>query len=307
MVFFEEGMKELCYKVHEEGGLVYLDGANMNALLGLCKPANLGFDVCHLNLHKTFCIPHGGGGPGVGPVGVGEKLKNFLPSHFYFKKKSGIGALSSAPYGSAGILIISWIYIKLMGLEGLRQSAQTAILNANYMAERLKPHYRILFTGKNNCVAHECIIDLRKFKNSVNVTVDDVAKRLIDYSFHAPTMSWPVAGTLMIEPTESETKMEMDKFCSALISIREEIKQIEEGKTENSVLKFAPHNIEDVIQDKWPFSYSKQKAFYPLAWVQERKFWPPVSRIENAFGDIHPFCSCPLIVEDETNPEKPPV
>lgn len=299
--FFEEGVKEICHKIHETGGLVYLDGANMNALLGLCKPASLGFDVCHLNLHKTFCIPHGGGGPGVGPVGLSEKLKDFLPNHFCFKKKKGVGALSSAPYGSAGILLISWAYIKLMGLEGLKKSAQTAIANANYIAEKLKVHYRILFTGKNNCTAHECIIDLRKFKNSANVTVDDVAKRLMDYSFHAPTMSWPVAGTLMIEPTESETKKEMDRFCEALISIKEEIRQIEEDKDKNSILKFAPHTLKDAMQNKWPFTYSKQQAFYPLPWVYERKFWPPVSRIENAFGDIQPFCSCPPVLEEEMN------
>ena len=297
--FFEKGMREICHQIHQSGGLVYLDGANMNALLGLCKPAHLGFDVCHLNLHKTFCIPHGGGGPGVGPVGVSEKLKNFLPNHFCLKEKTKVGALSSAPYGSAGILVVSWAYIKLMGLEGLKQSAQTAIASANYIAEKLKPHYRILFTGQNECVAHECIIDFRKFKHSANITVDDVAKRLIDYSFHAPTMSWPVPGTLMIEPTESESKKEIDRFCSALISIREEIRQAEQDKSQNTILKSAPHNLKDALQEKWPFPYSKQKAFYPLPWLYERKFWPPVSRIENAFGDINPFCSCPPVLEEE--------
>lgn len=294
--FFEEGIKEICEKIHKQGGLVYLDGANMNALLGLCKPAHLGFDVCHLNLHKTFCIPHGGGGPGVGPVGVNNLLKDFLPSHFVLKEKRKVGALSSAPYGSAGILFISWAYIKLMGIEGLRKSSQTAIANANYIAEKLRPHYRILFTGKNNRVAHECIIDLRKFKNSANITVDDVAKRLIDYSFHAPTMSWPVPGTLMIEPTESESKKEIDRFCSALISIKEEITQAEKDKTQVKLFKSAPHNLEDAMKEEWSFPYSKQKAFYPLPWLKERKFWPPVSRIENAFGDINPFCSCPPII-----------
>ena len=298
MVFLKREIQEICHKIHNKGGLIYLDGANMNALLGLCKPARLGFDVCHLNLHKTFCIPHGGGGPGAGPVGVSEKLKDFLPDHFCFKENTIVGALSSAPYGSAGILLISWAYIKLMGLEGLKKSAQVAIANANYIAEKLKPCYRILFTGKNGCVAHECIIDLRKFKNSADITVDDVAKRLIDYSFHAPTMSWPVPGTLMIEPTESENKNEMDKFCSALISIREEIAQIEKDKKQSPLLKSAPHNLEDAMQDNWPFPYSKQKAFYPLPWLAERKFWPPVSRIENAFGDINPFCSCPPILEE---------
>lgn len=297
--FFEEGIKDICHKIHQRGGLVYLDGANMNALLGLCKPAHLGFDICHLNLHKTFCIPHGGGGPGVGPVGVNEKLKHFLPDHFCFKEKTKVGAISSAPYGSAGILVVSWAYIKLMGLEGLKKSAQVAIANANYIAEKLKSYYRILFTGKNNRVAHECIIDLRKFKNSANITVDDVAKRLIDYSFHAPTMSWPVPGTLMIEPTESESKKEIDRFCSALISIREEITQTEKDKKQSPLFKSAPHNLEDALQETWPFPYSKQKAFYPLPFLKERKFWPPVSRIENAFGDIHPFCSCPPVPEEE--------
>ena len=296
--FFEEGVKKICSKIHQNGGLVYLDGANMNALLGLCQPAQLGFDVCHLNLHKTFCIPHGGGGPGVGPVGVSKKLKNFLPSHFYLKEKTKLGAVSSAPYGSAGILVISWAYIRLMGWKNLKKSSQTAIANANYIAKKLSPHYRILFTGQNACVAHECIIDLRKFKNSADITVDDVAKRLIDYSFHAPTMSWPVPGTLMIEPTESECKKEMDRFCSALIAIKEEIKQAEKNKSQGAILKSAPHILEDLMSDKWPFLYSKQKAFFPLPWLRERKFWPPVSRIENAYGDIHPFCSCPPVSEE---------
>ena len=292
--FFEE-IKDICDKTHKKGALVYLDGANMNALLGLCKPAHLGFDVCHLNLHKSFCIPHGGGGPGVGPVGVNEKLKDFLPGHVFLEEKTKLRAVSSAPYGSAGILIISWAYIKLMGAEGLKKSAQTAMANANYIAEKLKDHYRILFKGQNGRVAHECIIDLRKFKNSANITVDDVAKRLIDYSFHAPTMSWPVPGTLMIEPTESENKEELDRFCSAMISIREEIRAIEERKNKGELIKSAPHNLEDVLVERWSFPYSKQKAFYPLPWLKERKFWPPVSRIENAYGDITPVCSCPPV------------
>ena len=292
--FFEE-VKEICNKVHQKGALVYLDGANMNALLGLCKPAHLGFDVCHLNLHKSFCIPHGGGGPGAGPVGVNEKLKKFLPGHLYLDKKTKLGAVSSAPYGSAGILVISWAYIKMMGAEGLKKSAQTAMANANYIAEKLKGHYRILYKGSKNRVAHECIIDLRKFKNTANITIDDVAKRLMDYSFHSPTMSWPVPGALMIEPTESESKKELDRFCSALISIRREIQDIEEGKTKADLLKSAPHNLTDLMKKEWDFPYSKQQAFYPLNWIYERKFWPSVSRIENAYGDIHPFCSCPPI------------
>ena len=294
--FFEEGVDKINHKIHQAGGLVYLDGANMNALLGLCQPARLGFDVCHLNLHKTFCIPHGGGGPGIGPVGVSAKLKEFLPGHFCFKKKRG--AVSSAPYGNAGLLPISWAYIKLMGGEGLKKSAQTAIMSANYIAEKLRPHYRILFANAKGRTAHECVIDLRKFKHSAGITAEDVAKRLIDYSFHAPTMSWPVAGTLMIEPTESENKKEIDRFCAALISIKEEIQQAEKDKSQAGLLKKAPHHLEDLMKDPWPFPYSKQKAFYPLPWLKERKFWPPVSRIENAFGDIHPFCSCPPILDE---------
>ena len=292
--FFEE-IKGICEKIKKAGAFVYLDGANMNALLGLCKPAHLGFDVCHLNLHKSFCIPHGGGGPGVGPVGVSAKLKDFLPSHVFLEEKTKLGSVSSAPYGSAGILIISWAYIKLMGLQGLKKSAQVAMANANYIANKLKDHYRILFKGQNNFVAHECIIDLRKFKNSADITVDDVAKRLIDYSFHSPTMSWPVSGALMIEPTESESKEELDRFCSAMISIRAEIREIEERKNKGELIKSAPHNLEDAMMENWPFPYSKQKALYPLPWLKERKFWPPVSRIENAYGDINPFCSCPPV------------
>ena len=292
--FFEE-VKEVCNRVHEEGGFVYLDGANMNALLGLVKPAELGFDVCHLNLHKSFCIPHGGGGPGAGPVGVNEKLKDFLPGHSNRNQKTKLGAVSSAPYGNAGILVISWAYIKMMGLEGLRKSAQIAMANANYIAEKLKDHYRILYKGSEGRAAHECIIDLRKFKNTANITVDDVAKRLMDYSFHSPTMSWPVPGTLMIEPTESENKAELDRFCSALISIRKEIKDIEEGKSKDELLKSAPHNIIDLMEENWTKPYSKKQAFYPLDWLYERKFWTPVSRIENAYGDINPFCSCPPV------------
>ena len=295
--FFEE-VKEICDKTHKKGGMVYLDGANMNALLALCKPADLGFDVCHLNLHKSFCIPHGGGGPGVGPVGVNSKLKDFLPGHRFIKKKTKLGAISSAPYGSAGLLVISWAYIKMMGVEGLKKCAQTAIANANYIAQKLKPYYKILYTDSKGYVAHECIVDLRKFKNTANITVDDVAKRLIDYSFHSPTMSWPVPGSLMIEPTESESKKELDRFCSALISIRKEIEEIENKKSKADLLKTAPHNLEDLMGREWNFPYSKQKAFYPVQWLYERKFWPPVSRIENAYGDINPFCSCPPLSQE---------
>ncbi|MCY4512255.1 MAG: aminomethyl-transferring glycine dehydrogenase [Bdellovibrionales bacterium] len=289
---FEEGIPEICQKVHNKGGRVYLDGANMNALLGLCKPRSLGFDVCHLNLHKTFCIPHGGGGPGAGPVGVSEELKPFLPAETS-------GAVSSAPFGSAGILIISWAYIAMMGYEGLKQSAQVAMAHANYIAEKLKPYYRILFTGPNNRVAHECIVDFRKFKNAADITVEDVAKRLMDYSFHAPTMSWPVPGTLMIEPTESESKEELDKFCDSLIAIKKELEAAsakDSGK--KALLKNAPHTLEDLMNKEWAFPYEKNEAFYPLLWIKERKFWPPVSRVENAFGDINLFCSCPPLEMD---------
>lgn len=306
---FEEGVQSLCEKIHQAGALVYLDGANMNALLGLCKVASIGFDVCHLNLHKTFCIPHGGGGPGVGPIGVNEKLKDFLPSHWFLREelatdsretdsretdsrgkdsREKVGAISSAPYGSAGILSISWAYILMMGHEGLKQSAQVAISNANYIATRLKGHYKILFTNSKGQVAHECIVDFRKFKNTKSISIDDVVKRLMDYGFHAPTMSWPVHGTLMIEPTESESKQELDYFCDTLIAIKKEMEQ-----EDVSILKTAPHTLEDALSDVWPFSYSKQQAFYPLDWVKERKFWPPVSRVENAHGDINLVCSCP--------------
>ena len=290
---FEKGLPEICDRVHKAGGLVYLDGANMNALLGICKPFQMGFDVCHLNLHKTFCIPHGGGGPGAGPVGVSEKLKDFLPGHRFFGE-SKKGAVSSSPYGSAGILVIPWAYISLMGYRGLKKSGETAIANANYIAERLKGHYRILFTGEGkNRVAHECIIDCRKFKNTADVSIDDIAKRLMDYGFHAPTMSWPVPGTFMIEPTESESLDELDRFSEALISIREEIAEIEEKKTDNSLLKNAPHTLLDLMKENWPFHYSKEKAFFPKPWVKRNKFFPPVARIENSYGDINLFCSCP--------------
>jgi len=295
---FEEGLHKICEKIHQFGGLVYLDGANMNALLGLCKPRHIGFDVCHLNLHKTFCIPHGGGGPGVGPVGVSEELKEFLPTHWTLDHSSNVGAVSSAPYGSAGILSISWAYISLMSYEGLKQSAQVSIANANYIAKKLQPSYRVLFKGKKGYVAHECIIDFRKFKHTAGLSIDDIAKRLMDYSFHSPTMSWPVVGTLMIEPTESESKAELDKFCDALISIKKEIQKTEQDLS-FSLLKNAPHILEDALQKEWNYPYSKKEAFYPLKWVQKRKFWPPVSRVENAYGDIHLVCSCPSMKEFE--------
>ena len=297
---FEKQIPDICKWIHSVGGLVYLDGANMNALIGISRPAQWGADVCHLNLHKTFCIPHGGGGPGVGPVAVTKDLAKFLPSHPITPEcgpAEGISAISSAPWGSAGILMISWAYIRLMGAKGLKKATQTAILNANYIAQKLSKYYKILYTGNNNMIAHECILDFRKFRNTAEITIDDVAKRLIDYGFHAPTMSWPVPGTLMVEPTESEDKKELDRFCDALIEIRKEIQEIEDKKfdVKNNVLKNAPHTLTDALQEKWSFPYSKEKAFHPLPWIKEHKFWPTVSRVENAYGDINLFCACPQI------------
>ncbi len=295
---FEENISRMNRLIHEHGGLVYFDGANMNALTGLCRPALLGMDAGHLNLHKTFCIPHGGGGPGAGPIGVVKKLEPFMPSHPFLQKDKNAGdvfTISSTPYGNAGVLSISWAYIRMMGFEGLKRASQTAILNANYIKKKLEPHYRILFTGLNHQTAHECIVDLRKFKYSAEVDVVDAAKRLMDYGFHSPTMSWPVPGTLMIEPTESEDKEEMDRFCEALISIRKEIEEIEKGEADkkNNLLKNAPHTIRDLCQEKWNFPYSKKRACFPLPYLQKKKFWTPVSRIQEAYGDIHLFCSCP--------------
>ena len=294
---FEKNIPEMCKLVHQHGGLIYFDGANMNALTGLCRPADLGFDAGHLNLHKTFCIPHGGGGPGSGPLGVNEKLKPFLPSHPFVNKDSKCLSVSATVYGNPGVLSIPWAYIRMMGYEGLKQASQLAILNANYIAHRLKEHYKILYTGQNNRVAHECIIDFRKFKYSCNIEVVDIAKRLMDYGFHSPTMSWPVPGTLMIEPTESEDKGEIDKFCEAMISIRKEIAEVENKKQspKNNLLKNAPHTIRNLCQEEWNFPYSKQKACFPLNYLYKNKFWPSVSRIDEAYGDINLFCSCPTI------------
>ena len=293
---FEASIQQICQIVHDNGGQVYMDGANFNAMVGLCRPGDFGPDVCHLNLHKTFCIPHGGGGPGVGPIGVREHLRPFLPGHGLGQDhglRGGVTAVSSAPFGSASILPISWAYITMMGREGLKRASEMAILNANYIAARLAPHYPILYKGQNDRVAHECIVDLRGLKAFVEV--EDVAKRLIDYGFHAPTMSWPVTGTLMIEPTESESKAELDRFCDAMIAIREEIREIETGKADktNNVLKNAPHTVLTVTSDKWDRPYSREKAAFPLAWVRERKFWPAVARINNAYGDRNFVCSCP--------------
>ena len=296
---FEEAVSEICSIVHEAGGQVYMDGANMNAQVGLTSPAEIGADVCHLNLHKTFSIPHGGGGPGMGPICAAEHLRDFIPGHPIF----GEGAVSAAPYGSPSILPISWAYIALMGAEGLTRATQIAILNANYMAKRLERHYDVLYTGPGGRVAHEFIIDCRPFERSADISVEDVAKRLIDYGFHAPTMSFPVAGTLMIEPTESESKEELDRLCDALILIREEIRAVERGGTEDveSPLKNAPHPAAVVCADEWPFSYGREQAAYPAPWTREHKFWPPVSRIDNAYGDRNLMCTCPPLedlVED---------
>jgi glycine dehydrogenase len=294
---FEETFPEICEMIHQAGGQVYMDGANMNALVGVCKPGKIGADVSHLNLHKTFCIPHGGGGPGVGPIGVGEHLKNFLPKHSLVPEAGpaqGITATTSAPWGSAGILPISWAYVAMMGRDGLKQATEVAILNANYIAKKLAPHYATLYKGKNGFVAHECILDVRPFKASADVSVDDIAKRLMDYGFHAPTMSWPVPGTLMIEPTESESKEELDRFIAAMISIRQEIAAIESGKAdrENNVMKNAPHCYTHLLADKWDHPYTREQAAFPLPYVRERKFWVPVGRVDNAYGDKNLVCSC---------------
>ncbi|MEN9245287.1 MAG: aminomethyl-transferring glycine dehydrogenase subunit GcvPB, partial [Thermostichales cyanobacterium SRBZ-1_bins_19] len=293
---FEAGITHICEIVHRYGGQVYLDGANLNALVGLCRPAELGVDVCHLNLHKTFCIPHGGGGPGVGPIAVAPHLAPFLPGHPLVDLgiPNPVGPVASAPWGSAGILPIPWMYIRLMGSEGLTYATQIAILNANYIAQRLAPYYPILYTGEHGRVAHECIVDVRPFKRTAQVEVEDIAKRLMDYGFHAPTMSWPVAGTLMIEPTESESLPELDRFCEAMIAIRSEIAQIEQGIWDPG--NNAPHTARMVCADHWPYPYSRQLAAYPASWLREHKFWPSVRRIDNAYGDRHLFCTCAALV-----------
>ncbi|KAL8912314.1 MAG: hypothetical protein Q9171_002686 [Xanthocarpia ochracea] len=294
---FEPHIREACKLVHEHGGLVYMDGANMNAQIGLCSPGDIGADVCHLNLHKTFCIPHGGGGPGVGPIGVTEALAEFLPGHNLIETggKNGIAPVSAAPWGSASILPISWAYIKMMGGRGLTHATKITLLNANYILSRLKPHYPILYTNEAGRCAHEFILDVRKFKESAGIEAIDVAKRLQDYGFHAPTMSWPVANTLMIEPTESENLAELDRFCDSLIEIRKEIAAVESGEQprEDNVLKMAPHPLKDLIIDSdWNRSYSRQQAAYPLPWLREKKFWPSVTRLDDAYGDMNLFCSC---------------
>ena len=294
---FEETIQQVCEIVHKHGGQVYMDGANMNAMVGLCRPGDIGADVCHLNLHKTFCIPHGGGGPGMGPIGVAEHLAPFLPGHPIQKPggKQAIGPIAAAPYGSPSILPISWAYIRLMGGDGLTKATQVAILNANYMAKRLEKHYAVLYTGTNGLSAHEFILDMRPFKKSADVEVEDIAKRLMDYGFHAPTISWPVPGTMMIEPTESESKAELDRYCEALLTIRKEIADIEEGRLpkNDNPLKNAPHTIETVASSEWDHPYSREQAVFPASWLRDHKFWPTVSRIDNAYGDRNLICTCP--------------
>ncbi len=296
---FEEAIKEICSIVHENGGQVYMDGANLNAQVGLTSPAVIGADVCHLNLHKTFCIPHGGGGPGVGPIAVAEHLIPFLPDHPIVKlnRDNGITAVSSAPWGSPNILIISLAYIKMMGEKGLRKASIVSIINANYIKAKLEGSFKVLYTGKYGRVAHELIFDTREFKTTANIEVEDIAKRLMDYGYHAPTVSFPVPGTLMVEPTESESKKELDRFCKAMLSIRNEIKEIEEHLADenDNVLKNAPHTASMVISDGWKHSYSREKAAFPADWTKQNKFWPSVGRVNNAYGDRHLVCSCNLI------------
>jgi glycine dehydrogenase len=300
---FETAITEICEIIHRHGGQVYMDGANMNAQVGLCRPGDFGADVCHLNLHKTFCIPHGGGGPGVGPIGVAAHLALYLPSHPLVRVggAQGIGAVSAAPWGSTSILPISWMYIVMMGGAGLKLATQVAILSANYIAKRLEGAYPVLYTGQRGLVAHECILDLRGFKKTANIDVDDIAKRLIDYGFHPPTVSWPVAGTVMVEPTESESLGEIDRFCDALLAIRQEIRAIEAGQVdqEHNLLKQAPHTLADLVDATWDRPYSREQAVFPLSGLQHSKFWPTVGRIDQAYGDRNLVCSCPAMSDYE--------
>jgi glycine dehydrogenase len=290
---FEETVTEVCAQVHAAGGQVYVDGANLNALVGLARPGKFGADVSHLNLHKTFCIPHGGGGPGVGPVAARSHLADYLPTHT--ARPDGAYPIAAAPYGSAGILPISWTYIRMMGAEGLRHATQVAILSANYVARRLDPHFKVLYTGRDGLVAHECILDLRPLTNQTGITAEDVAKRLIDYGLHAPTMSFPVAGTLMVEPTESEDLAELDRFCEAMIAIRREIAQVGSGQADakDNPLKNAPHTASMLLSADWAHPYPREQAAYPVPGDRRSKYWPPVRRIDQAYGDRNLVCACP--------------
>jgi glycine dehydrogenase len=299
---FEEAIGEVCTLIHNHGGQVYLDGANLNAMVGLTRLGEFGADVCHINLHKTFAIPHGGGGPGMGPICVAKHLIPFLPGHPSLdNSEKAIHAVSAAPIGSAGVLPISWAYIAMLGNDGLKLSTEIAILNANYMAHRLKDHFPILYRGANGYSAHEFILDLRPLKRDHNISDEDVAKRLIDYGYHAPTMSFPVPGTLMIEPTESESKRELDQFCDAMISIKKEIQDIIDGNLdkEDNPLTNAPHTAQVVTNDSWTHAYSRSQAAYPAKWLKEFKYWPSVGRVDNAFGDRNLICTCPPIEDYE--------
>jgi glycine dehydrogenase len=298
---FEESIVDICKIIHDHGGQVYMDGANLNALVGIAKPGEFGPDVCHMNLHKTFCIPHGGGGPGMGPSGVNKHLEPFLPNHSVITENSGpetgMGAVSAAPWGSASILPISWMYIRMMGPKGLREATEVAILNANYMSKKLEGHFKTLYKGTKGLVAHECIIDLRPIKAESGISEEDIAKRLIDYGFHAPTMSWPVAGTLMIEPTESESLNEIDKFCNALINIKKEVLMVQNKifDEKDNPLKNAPHTHQELTGDVWEHKYTREQAAFPLKYLKENKFWAPVSRVDNVYGDRNLVCSCPSL------------
>ena len=294
---YEEGIRDICQIVHEHGGQVYMDGANMNAQIGIMQPAEVGADVLHMNLHKTFCIPHGGGGPGMGPIGLKAHLAPFAPSHVVspvIGATEGMSAVSAAPYGSASILPITWMYITMMGKQGMEQATQWALLNANYVAKSLSEDYPILYTGKNGRVAHECIVDLRPLKAESGITETDIAKRLMDYGFHAPTVSFPVAGTLMIEPTESESKAELDRFIAALKSIKQEVLKVQNGEwaKDNNPLVNAPHTAFDVAGE-WDRPYTREEAVFPLAYTRDNKFWPSVNRVDDVFGDKNLVCSCP--------------
>jgi glycine dehydrogenase len=301
---FEESIREICTIIHANGGQVYMDGANLNAQVGVSRPADIGADVSHVNLHKTFCIPHGGGGPGMGPIGMKVHLAPFMAGHVVVPPKDvplPCGAVSAAPWGSASILPISWMYITMMGASGLLKATQVAILNANYVARKLAPHFPVLYTGSKGMVAHECIIDLRPLKLASGVTEEDVAKRLMDFGFHAPTMSFPVAGTLMIEPTESESLMELDRFIEAMVTIRSEIEMVVKGELDakNNPLKNAPHTLADIMDESWDRPYSKRMAAFPAPWIAHHKYWPTVNRVDNVFGDRNLVCSCPATADYE--------